>query len=180
MTMQKTSRENGILTQHVGFAAARDELLRLTRKRHYAALSTAAPGGQPQSAPMRYCVTDDFEIVMGTLAVSRKYANLERNAKVAVLIWDNEFAIQIEGAFEQPSGNGQDRLRELFTYEFPENARIRSARGSDLGHVYFRIVPSWVRYSDFSEVPGRVLTLDFSARTEKREPWPVVRRNDAQ
>lgn len=174
MTQNVISRENGIGCEHLGFAAARCEMLRLIRKCHYAALSTAAPDGQPQSAPMRYCVTDDFEIVMGTLRTSRKYANFRHNTKSAALIWGNEFSIQIEGDFEQPSCMGQDRLRDLFAHEFPENARIRATRGQRFGHVYFCIVPNWIRYSDFTDVPGHVLTLDFVARTEKREPWPVV------
>lgn len=172
--MTRATRDNGIVTEATGFDAAYDELLRLTRKRFYAALATASPDGQPQSAPMRYCVTDDFEIVMGTLSVSRKFANLGRNSKVAVLIWDSELSIQIEGTFDQPAGPVQDRLRDLFTREFPENARIRATRGPRLGHVYFRIVPRWARYSDFTDVPGHVLTLDFAARTERREPWPAA------
>jgi len=47
MSDAQSSRENGIAANSVGFAQARDELLRLTRKRYYAALATSSPEGQP-------------------------------------------------------------------------------------------------------------------------------------
>lgn len=171
MPAAEFARENGIGVEVQGFAAARRELRRLTRKRQYAALATASRDGLPEAAPLRYAVTDEFELVMGTLRTSRKWANLQRNPAVAVVVWDDEFSIQIEGTFDEPVGSDQDRLRSFFAAEFPREARLRAGRAS---HVYFRITPSWVRYSDFSDEPPRVLTLDFAGEIETRDTWPVV------
>ena len=171
MAVEDFARENGIAVELRGFTAARDELLRLTRKREIIALATSAPDGQPEVAPLRYAVTDGFELVMGTLRTSRKFTNLCRNSKVAVVVWDVEFSIQIEGTFDEPVGAEQERLRNVFASEFPWEARKRASRP---GHVFFRITPTWARYSDFSDEPPRVLTLDFATETETRGTWPVI------
>lgn len=164
-------RDNGIGAEYVGFSAAFQELLRLTRRREYATLATASPEGQPEAAPLRYAVTDEFELVMGTLSTSRKVANLRRNPKVAVLVWAHEFSIQIEGVFDEPADDDLQRLSQRFADEFPREATVRRGRPS---HLYFRITPTWARYTDFSDEPARVLTLDFNAGTETRGTWPVV------
>ena len=171
MATPTSFRANGIVAQTLGFEAARGELLRLTRQRYIATLATASPEGQPQASPMRFAVTDEFEIVMGTLHTSRKFANLQRNPKVTVLVWDSLFSIQIDGLFDQPDGADLAGLRDVFAHEQPLEARIRAGRPT---HVYFRIRPLWARYSDFMDEPGRVLTLDFERQTETRGTWPVV------
>lgn len=169
--MPDLTRENGIAVEPQGFPAAREELLRLTRKRCYAALATSTPDGRPEAAPLRYAVTDDFSLVMGTLRTSRKYANLRHNPRVAVVMWEDELSIQVEGTFDEPTGVDQERLRRFFAAEFPREARLRAGRPQ---HVFFRITPTWARYSDFSDEPPRVLTLDFTAETEARGTFPVI------
>ena len=171
MAGREFSKKNGIGTEMLGFAAARDELLDLTRKRYYAALATSTPDGRPEAAPLRYVVTDEFELVMGTLRTSRKSANLDRNPEVAVAIWDDDFSIQIEGTFDEPVAADQEWLERFFATEFPREARLRAGRPS---HFFFRITPSWARYTDLTDEPPRVLTLDFGSETETRETWPVI------
>jgi uncharacterized pyridoxamine 5'-phosphate oxidase family protein len=164
-------RENGIAVEPRGFALARAELLRLTRQRCYAALATSTPDGRPEVAPLRYAVTDELELVMGTLRTSRKYANLRRHPHVAVVSWDDELSIQFEGVFDEPVDTEQERLRSLFATEFPKETRLRASRPN---HVFFRITPAWARCSDFSDDPPRVLTLDLVTETETRGTWPVI------
>lgn len=171
MALPSSYRASGIATELTGFETAKQELLRLTRQRYIAALATAASDGKPQASPMRYAVTNDFEIVMGTLHTSRKFANLRSNAKVAVLVWDSLFSIQIDGVYDEPGNADLGRLRDAFDHEFPLEARIRSGRPA---HRYFRIRPEWARYTDFMDEPARVLTLDFARGTETRGTWPVI------
>lgn len=154
----------------IDFAAARDEFVRLARKRHYATIASVREA-QPQATPMRYAVTDAFEIVLGTLRTSRKYANMQRNPLVAVLIYDDIFALQIEGRMDEPSGPELERLRQVFATEFPLEFRIREGRPN---HVFFRLTPAWARHSDFTDEPGRLTTLDFSRGTVTRSAWPAL------
>jgi len=95
---------------------------------------------------------------MGTLRTSRKIVNLRRNPKVAVLIWDDEFSIQIEGLFDEPTGADLERLRTCFANEFPHEFLIREGRPN---HLFFRITPVWARYSDFTDEPGRGIDPRF-------------------
>lgn len=106
MAGREFSKKNGIGTEMLGFAEARDEL------------------------PLRYVVTDDFELVMGTLRTSRKSANLDGNPEVAVAIWDDDFSIQIEGTFDEPVAADQEWLQRFFATEFPREARHRGSSSS--------------------------------------------------
>jgi len=171
MTTREFVKSNGIGIEMRGFAAARREFLGLIRKRYYGALATATPAGRPEVAPLRYALTDEFELVMGTLRTSRKYTNLQRNPEVAFVVWDDDFSIQIEGRFDEPVGTDQERLAHFFASEFPKEALIRADRPQ---HVYFRITPTWARYTDLSDDPPRVLTLDLASAGETRSSWPVI------
>lgn len=171
MAGPESAKENGIGVELRGFAAASVELLGVTRKRYYAALATSTPDGRPEVAPLRYAVTDDFELVMGTLRTSRKYANLRRHPYVAVVMWDDDFSVQLEGTFKEPVGADQQRLQRFFAREFPKEARLRAGRPD---HVYFSITPVWARCTDLTDEPPRVLTLDFATATETRGTWPVI------
>jgi len=143
---RSSTRTHGIAKEPLGFPAARDELLRLMRRHQYATLATASPTGQPEAVPLRYAVTDDLEVVMGTLSTSRKIRNLRRSRKVALLVWDYEQSIQIEGLFDEPAGTDLERLRLHFGRDFPREAAIRATRPS---HLFFRIRPLWARIADF-------------------------------
>ena len=68
-------------------------------------------------------------------------------------------------------GADQERLRSFFAAEFPREARLRASWPN---HFFFRITPAWARYSDFTDEPPRVLTLDFVTDTETRGTWPVT------
>ncbi|MEL7155459.1 MAG: pyridoxamine 5'-phosphate oxidase family protein [Actinomycetota bacterium] len=169
--MSPLARQHGIGVKPQGFAAARAEVLRLARKYCYAAMATSTSAGVPQVAPLRYTITDDFEVVMGTLRTSRKYVNLTANDRVALVIWDYELSIQIEGRFDIPTGADEERLRAQFTAELPREAELRTGRPN---HLYFRVTPHWARVSDFSDEPPRVLTIDFLEETETRGTFPVI------
>jgi nitroimidazol reductase NimA-like FMN-containing flavoprotein (pyridoxamine 5'-phosphate oxidase superfamily) len=171
MAISPVTRDNGVAVEERGFAAAKAELLRLTRKSCYAALATSTLAGVPEVAPLRYAVTDDFELVMGTLRTSRKYKNLTSNDQVAVVVWDYEMSIQIEGRFDEPEGSDEERLRTHFANELPREAQLRASRPN---HFYFWITPTWARCSDFSDEPPRVLTLDFIGQIETRGTFPVI------
>ena len=90
---------------------------------------------------------------------------------MAVVVWEHEFSIQIEGFFDEPLGEDRERLCSYFASEFPNEARLRATRPS---HVYFRVTPVWARYNDLTDDPPPVLTLDFVTQTEERATWPIV------
>lgn len=151
----------------------RDELLIVARKQLYVAVATVGPDGGPQAATMRCAVSDEFELVLGTLSTSRKFANLQRNPEIAVVMWDPLFSLQIEGRFDVPEGAEGQRIKRVFARFFPADFRDRDARPQ---HLFFRVTPRWLRYCDFADEPARVTTHDFQSARTIQSVWPLLEK----
>lgn len=151
----------------------REELLIVARKQPYVAVATTSDDGKPQAATMRCAVSDGFELVFGTLSTSRKFANLQRRAEVAVVMWDPLFSMQIEGTFDLPDGRDAERIRQVFARFYPADFRDREARPT---HLFFRVMPRWLRYCDFADEPARVTTVDFQADRTIQSVWPLLEK----
>jgi uncharacterized pyridoxamine 5'-phosphate oxidase family protein len=134
------------------------DLVEFLRKQPWAVEATVASAGRPQAAVIGVVVTDGCELFFDTLANSRKCANLRANPQVAFVIgWDDAQTVQLEGSADEPSGADLARLKELYFARFPDG-RDREAAG---GVAYFRVRPTWARYSDFRGAEPTIVELDF-------------------
>jgi uncharacterized pyridoxamine 5'-phosphate oxidase family protein len=125
----------------------RGELLQFLHKHRLGVVATTSPSGEPQSAVVGIAVTDQLEIVFDTLSTTRKCKNLRRYPNISVVVgWDNEITVQYEGIADEPSGSELARLKELYFGVYPECKEHQSWDGI----TYFRIKPTWIRYSDFN------------------------------
>lgn len=124
----------------------RDALVRFGRARGLAVLATTAADGRPQAAVVGIAVTDDGDIVFDTTRTSRKFANLSRQPRVALVIgfdWSDEQTVQLEGtAAEIPQ---EDPGVAAYYKQFPAGRQ----RAAWPGIVYVRVHPDWGRYSDY-------------------------------
>ncbi|SRR6266536_1379033 len=124
----------------------RDALVQFARARGLAVLATTSADGRPQAATVGIAATDDADIVFDTTRTSRKFANLSRQPRVALVIgcdWGDERTVQLEGtAAEIPPG---DPAVTAYYEQFP-TGRDRAA-WPDI--VYVRVRPDWGRYSDY-------------------------------
>ncbi len=138
-------------------AMERAELLSFLRAQKWAVQASVSPLGAPQAAAIGVVVTDRFEIVFDTFGDSRKAHNLRQNPKIALVIgWDDGQTVQYEGVADEPSGDELTRLKALYFARFPdgrERERLPSIS-------YFRIRPSWLRYSDFRGDAPVLFTLE--------------------
>lgn len=124
----------------------RDELVRFIRERGLAVVATTGPEGSPQAALVGVAATDQAEIIFDTVDSSRKFANIERNPQVAVVIgWDDEVTVQCEGSADVLSGPELERCQRFYFQQYPEGRD----RTTWPGIAYLRIRPQWVRYCDF-------------------------------
>src|SRR6266508_2935395 len=134
----------------------RDALVRVLRRYRLAVQATVAPDGAPQAAVVGFAVSDELEIVFDTLDTARKYRNLRADPRVALVIgWDDEITVQIEGAADFPTGQELARIRECYFLAYPDGRERLTWPG--ITHV--RVRPTWMRYSDFTQDPPRIVEL---------------------
>jgi pyridoxine/pyridoxamine 5'-phosphate oxidase len=124
----------------------RAELITFLRAQKWAVVASVGAGGEPQAAVVGVAITDELELVFDTLGSTRKAANLARDPRIAVVIgWDDAQSVQLEGVADQPTGAERERLQRAYFDRFPDGP----SRLTWPGLTYFRVRPTWARYSDF-------------------------------
>jgi len=138
---------------------SRSQLIRFVQRQRLGVVSSLAAGGAPQSAVVGIAASEAGEIVFDTLGTSRKAANLRRDPRASLVVWENERTVQLEGLADEPTGAELDRLREVYFAVYPDG-RERLAWPS---LTHFRIVPRWARFSDFEAAPAPLIVeLDLT------------------
>jgi general stress protein 26 len=134
------------------------ELLEFARRHTLAVQSSVAPDGAPQAAVVGFVVDDGLQLCFDTLASSRKCRNLRSDPRIAMVIgWslDEGCTLQLEGLADEPTGAERERLVARYLARFPDGVE----RQADPDLTYFRVRPTWVRYSDFSSAEPRIVEL---------------------
>jgi len=124
--------------------------------------ATIGPAGMPQAAVVGYVATEDLSLFFDTLESTRKAVNLRENRRVAFVIGDlapgAERTLQYEGTADEPGGLELARLKALYFVSFPAGRE----REQWPGIAYFRVRPTWLRYSDYGSTPPRI--VEFNCR----------------
>lgn len=132
-------------------------LLEFMRLHRLAVQTSVSAVGAAQAAIVGFAVTDEFEIVFDTLETTRKAQNLRQNPRVALVIggWapGDERTVQYEGVADEPSGSELERLKEAYYAVYADGP----SRLSWPGLIYVRVLPTWVRYSDFNRDPPEIV-----------------------
>ena len=136
----------------------RAELLTFMRGERYAVQASAGAAG-PQAAVVGIAVGDDFELAFDTLETTRKGQNLRRDSRIAFVIGGtregDERTVQYQGIADEPTGAELTRLKQLYFGRFPDGP----TRESWEGITYFRVRPTWLRFSDFKQNPPLIVEL---------------------
>jgi hypothetical protein len=66
--------------------------------------------------------------------------------QAAVVGWDEEITVQLEGIADEPTGAERDRILDAYFAVYPE-CRDHLAW---TGITHFRVRPTWIRYSNFN------------------------------
>lgn len=140
------------------------EVLEMMRGERYAVqASVSSRDGAPQAAIVGIVVSDRLEILFDTLEASRKASNLRRRGAAALVFGPfgerSERTIQLEGPADEPDGPDLERLLRLYLAKFPDG----EARRSSPGLTYFRIRPTWIRYSNFGVDPPEIVEFTGDA-----------------
>lgn len=116
-------------------------------------LSTVSPKTlQPQSALVGITETEDGSVIFGTNVKTRKYENLQHNARVSLVVgtdYARKITVQYEGTARELDGEQQDTCRELHVKKHPGSAKFLQSPHERI----FLITPTWIRYTDYSGPP---------------------------
>lgn len=134
-----------------------EDVMRFANAQRLAALATTAPDGRPQVSSVYFSLSDRLELFFGSFEASRKIPNLRRDPRVAVAITEKPMTIQMEGIADEPQGAALARARQLKQAKFPDEFRLFDP---DPGYRYVRIRPTWLRVTDFSCSPNRVIVVE--------------------
>ncbi|HET9991051.1 MAG TPA: pyridoxamine 5'-phosphate oxidase family protein [Kofleriaceae bacterium] len=130
----------------------RSELVTLLRRFRTGIVSTVAATGAPQSAMVGLAVGHDLELVFDTLSTTRKYANLSRDPRVAVVMGEGELTVQLEGRADVPIGSELAHVQAIYFAAWPDGRE----RASWPHITWVRIRPTWIRVSDFAASPPAI------------------------
>lgn len=128
------------------------ELLAYMRDRKLAVVSTLGLDGEPQAALVAVATTDSFQVVFDAVSTSRKHGNLTQDRRAAITFsGPDEKTLQYEGLASPVTLDGRDDAvyREIYYAVWPDGRD----RLSWPNLVYWRIDPTWARYSDFDAGP---------------------------
>lgn len=140
----------------------REQLLVFLRRHKLAVEASVTADGAPQAAVIGFAVSDGLEIVFDTTEVTRKYRNLRADPRIALVIgWDDAVTVQLEGVADFPSGDELERIRQCYFVAYPDG-RDRLAWP---GITHVRVRPTWIRYSDFTQEPPRIIELAMDQLT---------------
>lgn len=132
------------------------EIVQFLRRYKLAVQASVTHDGAPQAAVIGFAVTDALEIVFDTVVTTRKYRNLLENPRIALVIgWEHAITAQVEGLVDFPSGAELERVKECYFAVYPDG-RDRLAWP---GITHARVRPTWIRYSDFTVDPPRIVEL---------------------
>ena len=141
----------------------RAELLRLMRAERHATVASMGATGAPQAAVVGVVVSDDLEIFFDTIDTTRKAVNLRARPRAAIGLGsvapDAKVTVQVEGAADEPHGTDLERLKELYFERFLDGPTRQAWKGL----IYVRVRPAWIRMSDYSADPPRIVDLDAIA-----------------
>lgn len=123
-------------------------VLNFIKTKKHAVISTCGKNQKPEAALVGFGETENLEIIFGTFNTSKKYKNLKENNKVALVIgWDEDYiTVQYEGIAEELEGSEIEKYVALYHKKAPEAAAFKSHKNQ----TYWKVKPTWIRYSDLS------------------------------
>lgn len=123
-----------------------------------AVLSTVNSNSGSQSAVLEFGETDDLEIIFDTFSSARKYKNIKQNNKVSLVIgWDENITVQYEGKAEELLGEEKEKYKKKYFEKNPQAKRWAEKPGM----TYFKVSPTWIRYSDLNKHPWEIHEITF-------------------
>ena len=134
----------------------KQNILKILQTCHFGVIATNSQNGlAPESAVVAFSYTENLEIIFGSFITTRKNINIQNNPKVSFVIgWDNtnKTTIQVEGNAILLESEERIKVQEEHCRRNSESKKYIN----DPRQQYFKVVPYWIRYSNFSTNPQEV------------------------
>ena len=112
----------------------------------------------PESALVDFVMTDGFEIIFNTYTTSRKYKNLKKNSIISIVVGFGEElkTLQFHGVAKELEGHQVEDVIKKYGSKagFSRQWKIKDMR-------YFKVKPTWINLSDFSQYPPKEIEFNF-------------------
>ncbi|HSW99859.1 MAG TPA: pyridoxamine 5'-phosphate oxidase family protein [Patescibacteria group bacterium] len=133
-------------------------VLDFIKKQKLATISTVNENAKPEAAVIGFGQTNNLELIFGTNNSSRKYKNVVKNSSVAFVIgWDEGATVQFEGIASELNDDDLPLIRDSYWSKSPDAEKYYE----DEGQRYFRVRPTWIRYTDLKKEPWNIIVLEF-------------------
>lgn len=120
-------------------------------------ISSVNKKGNPESSIVGFGQNSDLELIFGTDMTTRKVKNITQNSRVSIVVNGSESAIQYEGKAQLLNGKKLEDFQGIFYKKVP-GLRKYSLISSQ---IYYKIVPTWIRYIDHTTSPGTITEIKF-------------------
>lgn len=123
------------------------EVLDFVKAHPECVLATSSLDGKPEAATVLFAVDDDFTFYFGTAEKYRKYSNLLKNKKVAIVVGVNgkdPRSVQADGEIEMIEKESEiAKTKEFFAEQNPAMKPFLS-----WPLKFFKVKPFWLRWLD--------------------------------
>lgn len=129
------------------------KVLSLLERNEFGVVATNSDDGAPESAVVAFSEIPELCVIFGSFKDTRKNKNITRNQYVSIVVgWEHSTTVQMEGRAELVSGEEREKLEQAHCNKNEGSQKYRN----DPRQEYFKITPTWIRYSDFSVNPQEV------------------------
>lgn len=108
---------------------------------------------QSESALIAFTQNEGLELYFMTFADSRKFANLQTNQSVSLVIGFDYRTVQYEGVAYALKGYAAEEALHSFSQKAPP---CSSEFLNDPRARFFKVIPKWIRYSDYTVFPTEI------------------------
>ena len=139
-------------------SSVKKAILEFISRERLAVIATVSPEGNPHGAVLEFGQTEELEIIFDTFERSRKYQNIINDPRVAFTIgWDKDITVQYEGIAHELSGDELEQSKQFYFAKNPGAQKWENVSGIR----FFKVEPTWVRYSDLNVDPWEVFEVTF-------------------
>jgi len=131
------------------------KILKCMASQRHAVIASNCLDRAPESATVGFAEKPNLELVFGTWTSTRKYQNIEHDNRVSFVIgFESGVLVQYEGTAHQIEHTEADV--ELYLIKKPSARKHMN----DADQVWFRVKPTWIRYSDFGQEPHEIFEVN--------------------